>query len=125
MTNITLVGNVTRDPSLAEVKGKDGPTDVCNFTVAGNLNKDQTMFADVAVWGDMATNVHDSIAKGTRVIVSGTLGTKSYKTKEGEKRTAFTIRADAVGLELRFAPALVGGAGETLQAVDGDDEFDF
>ena len=52
-----------------------------------------------------------------RVLVSGRLKSRSYETKEGEKRTVVELEVDEVGPSLRYATAKVnrtsrgGGAG--------------
>jgi single-strand DNA-binding protein len=69
-----------------------------------------------SVWRDAAENVAESLQRGTRVIVSGRLKSRSYETKEGEKRTVIEMEVDEVGPSLRYATAKVnktqrGGGG--------------
>ena len=42
-----------------------------------------------------------------RVIVSGRLKSRSYETREGEKRTVFEVDVDEIGPALRYATAKV------------------
>lgn len=58
-----------------------------------------TLFMDVTMWGDDAEHLADTISeqKG-RVTVTGTAGTRTYTTKDGEERTSFTVRADTIFL---------------------------
>jgi single-strand DNA-binding protein len=42
-----------------------------------------------------------------RVIVSGRLKSRSYETKEGEKRTVIELEVDEIGPSLRYANAKV------------------
>jgi single-strand DNA-binding protein len=42
-----------------------------------------------------------------RVIVSGRLKSRSYETKEGEKRTVIELEVDEIGPSLRYASAKV------------------
>lgn len=73
------------------------------------------------MWREAAENVAESLAKGTRVIVSGRLKSRSYETKEGEKRTVIELEVDEIGPSLRYANAKVNrtqrsnnqGAGNT------------
>ena len=60
-----------------------------------------------SVWRDAAENVAESLQRGTRVIVSGRLKSRSYETKEGEKRTVVEMEVDEVGPSLRYATAKV------------------
>ena len=59
------------------------------------------------IWRDAAENVAESLSRGTRVIVSGRLKSRSYETKEGEKRTVVEMEVDEVGPSLRYATAKV------------------
>ena len=122
-TVITIVGNVTGDP---ELRFTPSGAAVANFTVAStprafdrqsNEWKDgETLFMRCSVWRDAAENVAESIQRGARVIVTGRLKSRSYETKEGEKRTVVEMEVDEVGPSLRYATAKVnktqrGGSG--------------
>ncbi len=113
-TVITIVGNVTGDP---ELRFTPSGAAVANFTVAStprafdrqsNEWKDgETLFMRCSVWRDAAENVAESLQRGTRVIVTGRLKSRSYETKEGEKRTVIEMEVDEVGPSLRYASAKV------------------
>lgn len=122
-TTITLVGNLTADP---ELRFTPSGAAVANFTVAstprtfdrnsGEWRDGEAMFLNCAVWRQAAENVAESLQKGMRVIVQGRLKSRSYETREGEKRTVFEIDVDEIGPALRYATARVtrtsgGGAG--------------
>jgi single-strand DNA-binding protein len=123
-TVITVIGNITGDP---ELRFTPSGAAVANFTVAStprqfdrqsNEWKDgETLFMRCSVWRDAAENVAESLQRGTRVIVSGRLKSRSYETKEGEKRTVIEMEVDEVGPSLRYATAKVnrtqrgGGSG--------------
>ncbi len=113
-TVITVIGNITGDP---ELRFTPSGAAVANFTVAStprafdrqsNEWKDgETLFMRCSVWRDAAENVAESIQRGTRVIVSGRLKSRSYETKEGEKRTVVEMEVDEIGPSLRYASAKV------------------
>jgi single-strand DNA-binding protein len=113
-TVITIIGNITGDP---ELRFTPSGAAVANFTVAStprafdrqsNEWKDgETLFMRCSVWRDAAENVAESLNRGTRVIVSGRLKSRSYETKEGEKRTVVEMEVDEVGPSLRYASAKV------------------
>ena len=74
----------------------------------------EAMFINCSVWRRAAENVAESLTKGMRVIVQGRLKSRSYETREGERRTVFEIDVDEVGPSLQFATAKVtrsGGGG--------------
>lgn len=113
-TTITLVGNLTADP---ELRFTPSGAAVANFTVAStprtfdrqtNEWRDgDAMFINCAVWRQYAENVAESLQKGMRVIVQGRLKSRSYETREGERRTVFEIDVDEIGPVLRYATAKV------------------
>ena len=122
-TTITIVGNLTADP---ELRFTPSGAAVANFTVAStphafdrqsNEWKDgETLFMRCSVWRESAENVAESLTRGTRVVVTGRLKSRSYETKEGEKRTVVEMDVDEVGPSLRYASAKVtkaqrGGGG--------------
>lgn len=122
-TILTLVGNLTNDP---ELRFTPSGAAVANFTVAStprtfdrqsNEWKDgETLFLRCSVWRDAAENVAESLQRGSRVIVTGRLKSRSYETKEGEKRTVNELEVDELGPSLRYATAKVnktqrGGGG--------------
>ena len=112
-TIITIIGNLTNDP---ELRFTPSGAAVANFTVAStprafdrqsNEWKDgETLFMRCSVWRDAAASVAESLTRGTRVIVTGRLKSRSYE-KDGEKRTVIELDVDEVGPSLRYATAKV------------------
>jgi single-strand DNA-binding protein len=113
-TLITVVGNLTADP---ELRFTPSGAPVANFTVAstprtfdrasGEWKDGDAMFLNCAVWRQPAEHVAESLTKGMRVIVQGRLRSRSYETREGEKRTVFEVEVEEVGPSLRYATAKV------------------
>ena len=113
-TVITVIGNLTNDP---ELRFTPNGAAVVSFTVAStprtldratNEWKDgDALFLRCSAWRQMAENVTESLAKGSRVIVQGRLKQRSYETREGEKRTVVELDVDEVGPSLRYATAKV------------------
>ena len=113
-TTITLIGNLTADP---ELRFTPSGAAVASFTVAStprvfdrqaNEWRDgEAMFLNCSVWRQYAENVAESLQRGSRVIVHGRLKSRSYETREGERRTVFEVDVDEVGPALRYATAKV------------------
>ena len=114
-TVITVIGNLTADP---ELRFTPSGAAVANFTVAStprtfdrqtNEWKDSdTLFMRCSIWREAAENVAETLTKGTRVIVSGRLGQRSYTPRDGgEQRTVYELQVDEVGPSLRYAKAQV------------------
>ena len=113
-TNITIIGNLVDDPELrftpsgAAVASFRVASTPRNFDRQTNEWKDgDTLFLTCNVWRQAAENVAESLQRGTRVIVNGRLKSRSFETREGERRTVFEIDADEVGPSLRNATAKV------------------
>jgi single-strand DNA-binding protein len=111
-TSITVVAHMTRDP---EVRFTPSGKPVCSFGVAVSSRRKQgdewvdgpTSFYNVSAWDALAQNVADSLAKGTRVVVTGRLSVREFEDREGAKRTSVEITADDVGASMRWATLAV------------------
>jgi single-strand DNA-binding protein len=111
---ITLIGNRTADP---ELRFTPSGAAVANFTVAstprtfdrqtGEWKDGDPLFLNCSCWRQLAENVAESLTKGMRVVVSGRLRSRSYETRDGEKRTVFEVEIDEIGPSLRYATAKV------------------
>jgi single-strand DNA-binding protein len=106
----TIVGNVTAEP---ELKFSNNGSAYVNFSIAVNhMKKDGTepevSYFDVTAFGSLAENVSNSVTRGTRVMVSGSLKQSSWEDKEtGKKNYRISLLADEVAPSLRWASATV------------------
>ena len=137
-TVITVVGNLTADPSLTYTQNG---LPVANFTIAStprtfdrqaNEWKDgEALFLRASVWREFAEHVAGSLTKGSRVIATGRLKQRSYQDREGNNRTSIELEVDEIGPSLRYATAQVtraasggggGGGGQRPQVQQSTDE---
>ncbi|MGI8574522.1 MAG: single-stranded DNA-binding protein [Egibacteraceae bacterium] len=126
---ITIVGNLADDP---ELRYTPNGVAVCNTRVAVNqrfFNKetngwDERLdgFFTCNVWRDMAENVAESLSKGTRVLVTGRLRSRSYEDRDGNTRWVTEIEADEVCPSLRWATAQVKRVNRQSQRDGGGNE---
>ena len=99
MNVICLQGRLVRDP---ELKQTNSGIAVATFTVAvqrnnKNQNGDrESDFIDIVCWRYTAEFVSKYIKKGDLVCLNGTLQTRSYEDKNGNKRKVFEVVADNV-----------------------------
>ena len=127
MKSITIAGNIGKDAELRSTQGGDK---VAGFSVAVESREGReksTMWFDVSIWGKRADALTPYLTKGTRVAVSGDLGTREYNGK-----TYLTVRASEVTLLgggqsgekprdlARQAPDNAGGSSRDI-----DDEIPF
>lgn len=111
MNQVTLMGNLTRDPELRQTPSGQN---VCSFSLALNRSyKDQTGewqevtdYIDIVAWGPLGERVAEYLHKGSRCLVQGRLQSRSWE-QEGQKRSKVEVLAnDVTFLDSR------GGEGE-------------
>ncbi len=110
LNQVTLMGNLTRDPELRQT-----PTgqNVTNFSLALNRSyKDQagewqevTDYVDIVCWGPLAERVAQYMSKGRRCLVQGRLQSRSWE-QEGQKRNKVEVLAN----DVTFLDGRGGGA---------------
>jgi len=127
---VTIAGNLTREPELRFTnRGQATAT----FAVAVNRTwtdrqsherKESTSFFDVVAWGTLAENAATSLAKGTRVVVTGRLDQLSWESPQGDRRSKAEITADEICPSLRWATAQVTRTERRSPAEAADDGED-
>ena len=115
--NVILVGRLTRDPDAGSTtKGQA----MCRFDLAVNRRykdttgnwQDDVSFIPVVVWGDSARRCGERLKKGTPVHVEGRLKSRSWETKEGQKRSTLEVVARRVQFLSKAESTGAAGAGE-------------
>jgi single-strand DNA-binding protein len=102
MNNITIHGTVGQDPELRFSASNNA---VLTFSVADNYGKDdkkKTTWHNVIVFGKVAENVANSIAKGTTVLITGRYEQEEFTKKDGTKGKTTKLVADEVGVSCRW-----------------------
>ena len=141
MNKCIFVGNLTRDPELTTTTSG---VSVCRFSIAVNRTytnangEREADFINIVAWRGLGENCAKYLSKGRKVCVCGSLQTRSYDDKDGNKRYVSEIVAEDVefinsasqqgdGSE-RPAPAPRnnnGGNRGPLAPVDDDGELPF
>jgi len=113
MNNVTLVGNLTREP---EIRFFQGDKSVVNTGLAINKSfknasgewQEETDFVDLSIWQNAgAENVANSLSKGDRVIVSGVLKQNTWQTDSGENRSKIEVTVLEIGPTMKWAEVSV------------------
>jgi single-strand DNA-binding protein len=112
MNSINLVGRLTRDPELRETKGD---TKVAGMRVAiprrpKNGDEQAPVYVDVTVFGKLAENCAEYLAKGRRIAVSGRLEYSEWTDADGGKHSKHEVIADQI--DFLDAPQNGGAAAE-------------
>lgn len=113
MLNKTIImGNLTRDPELRTTSNQ---VPVASFTLAVERNfKDANGnravdFINCVAWRNQADFVTKYFQKGVRMVLVGSIQTRTYDDKDGNKRTATEVVAD----EIFFGEKKMSGSGST------------
>ncbi len=153
MLNVAaIMGRLTADP---ELKNTQSGVSVCSFTLAVDRSyakagtERQTDFINVVAWRSTAEFVCRYFTKGQMMAVTGSIQTRNYEDKQGNKRTAFEIVANDIsftgskresgGAAGSFdnapavqkpafsepAPAYSSGSNEDFEEILGDDDLPF
>ncbi len=99
LNNVVLMGRLTADP---ELRHTNNDVAVTSFTLAVDRSyvkagsERMTDFIDVVTWRSTAEFVAKYFNKGQLVAVQGTIQTRTYQDKEGNRRKAFEVIADNV-----------------------------
>src|SRR6476660_2777330 len=116
LNQVTLMGNLTRDPELRQT-----PTgqNVTSFSLALNRSykdasgewQEATDYIDCVAWGPLAERVAQYLHKGRRCLVQGRLQSRSWE-QEGHKRSKVEVLAsDVTFLDARSGEGEEGNGG--------------
>ena len=92
-----LMGRLVADPELRQTPNG---VSVCSFRIAvdrnysGRNGERQTDFLDIVAWRNTAEFVSRYFSKGKMIIVEGSIQSRNYEDKNGNKRTAVEVVAD-------------------------------
>ena len=67
---------------------------------------DKKLWLNGSVWRQMAENVAESLRKGDLVVVRGSIHTREWEDREGNKRSTVEMMIDDIAPSLRFKPVL-------------------
>lgn len=121
LNQVTLMGNLTRDPELRQT-----PTgqNVTSFSLALNRSykdasgawQEATDYIDCVSWGPLAERVAQYLSKGRRCLVQGRLQSRSWE-QDGQKRSKVEVLAsDVTFLDSRGEGGENEGGGNTAPA---------
>ena len=135
MNTITVKGRLARDPELRHTQ-TDVP--VASFTVAVDRRftpegqERQADFIDCVAWRKTGENISKFFKKGKEILVRGSLQSRKWEDKDGNKRTSWEIiveEFDFCGAKQsgeaepasRPAGAPADAPGPGFQEIEGDD----
>jgi single-strand DNA-binding protein len=117
VNKVILIGNLGKDP---EVRFTQTGSAVANFSIATSEQwndrdghrQERTEWHNIVVWGKQGELCGQYLSKGRQVYVEGSIRTRSYDDKTGNKRYVTEI----VAQRIRF----LGGGGGTRATAEID-----
>lgn len=138
-----IMGRLTADP---ELRTTNNGLSVTSFTVAVDRSyvrageERQADFINVVAWRQTAEFVTRYFHKGSMIAIQGSIQTRNYEDKNGNKRTAVEIVADRAefcgsksesntGNSTRYdnapAPSFQSGEASNFSVLPSDDDTDY
>ena len=116
---VILIGNMVADP---ELKTTPNAVNVCSFRIAVGRRyikageQQQTDFIDIVAWRAQAEFVAKYFSKGKPILVCGSIQSRNWQDKEGNKRTTIEVIADEVSFVERKSASDAFGAPSGVSA---------
>lgn len=111
MNKVILMGRLTRDPDLRTTPSQ---VSVATFTLAvdrrfkSSTGERQADFISIVAWRNTADFVGKYCRKGTKLVVSGSIQTRTYDDKDGKRVYVTEVVAD----DIEFAESKRDPAGD-------------
>ena len=98
MNNLTIIGNLTKDP---ELRTTSNGISVCSFTVAVNRRRQQegqpeADFFNVTAWRERGEMCAKFLQKGKKVCVVGAVSVRTWETENGKHGASLEVTADTI-----------------------------
>jgi len=93
VNKVILIGNVGADPDVKYIDGSEGSVAVANISLATSENYtkngekvEQTEWHRIVLWRKLAEVAEKYVKKGMKLYIEGSLRTKTWDDKDGNKR---------------------------------------
>ena len=106
MNTMTITGNLTANPELRYTPSGKAKAE---FTIADNKRRrnpqtgqwedaGETLFMRCEAWDAHAENIANTLTKGQKVYAVGSVKQENYETRDGQKRTAYKLKVNDIGV---------------------------
>jgi single-strand DNA-binding protein len=101
VNKVILIGRLGRDP---EVRYTSGGSPVANFSLATDESfkgrngekQEHTEWHNIVAWNKLAEICGEYLTKGKQVYIEGTIRSRQWEDKSGNKRTSYEIIANTM-----------------------------
>lgn len=96
---VAIMGRLVADP---ELRTTQQGTNVCTFRIACERSytpkgqQRQADFVDIVAWGNTAEFICKFFQRGSMIAIDGSIKTRQYQDKQGNKRTAVEVVANNI-----------------------------
>lgn len=132
MNKVILIGNLGQEPELRHTQNGNA---VLSLRIATTESwkdqngdrKEQTEWHTVIMWGKRGEALAGMLKKGEKVVIEGSLQTRAWEDKDGNKRSTTEVKAS----NLEFIGGQRGGGGQPAERSEskgvefGDDDIPF
>lgn len=147
---VAIMGRLIADP---EVRTTQSGTSVCSFRIACDRNfarqgeQRQADFIDIVAWRQQADFVSKYFRKGNMIAIEGSLQSRQYQDKNGNKRTVLEVVANNINFagskgsnksnggyqntpstrpaDVEAAPSYSNGEADDFAVIDDTDDLPF
>jgi single-strand DNA-binding protein len=128
LPNISAEGTLVGDP---ELRFTPNGTAVAKFRIACNERKfskgewveGSTTYLTGSAWRKLGEHLTESLRKGDRVVVAGSLRQREWEADDGTMRYEYEIDAHHIGPSLLFGPSFPDDPGNGSNTTDTEDGF--
>lgn len=97
MNAVNIIGRLVRETELRYTQsGKAVATNTLAIDDGWGDNK-KTYFIPFTIWDKSAESLANYTKKGSKIAISGKITSRSYETKDGQKRTVIEVVANQYG----------------------------
>lgn len=97
MNVVNIIGRLVRETELKYTQsGKAVATNTLAIDDGWGENK-KTYFIPFTIWDKSAESLANYTKKGSKIAISGKITSRSYETKDGQKRTVIEVVANQYG----------------------------
>lgn len=99
--NVQLIGHVGQEPTITQLESGKKVARISlatneNYKNANEEKQSNTQWHTLVAWGKAAGIVEKYVTKGKEIAITGKLTSRSYETKEGEKRFVTEIMVNEI-----------------------------
>lgn len=95
MNSVSLMGRLTADPELRTTANGVSVT-AFSLAVDRHSKEKETDFIDIVAWRGTAEFICKYFTKGSLIAIQGSIQTRTYEDKNGNKRKAVEVLANSV-----------------------------